>query len=632
MTISGAQQTVAVMDDIAKYLPTGMTLTGFATLLSNFKGTIRAGKEGLQDVRKLLGQSKDVYNEAAELTEDSLNLLRDALLSSSPSDTTNKKRTKAIVVEPEAKKTKYKVHSGPQPQCSKKTLRDVNSSHRPAVGSELIPSLHTNQLTSVVLNRQNTLGHHDPIHNFLANLMQSGQTVSQWSGIIRAQSKLVGKDSQGVRTTICQNFRHRFSTNREIDFDNYELNNDDYPTAYGTVLLPNVPAFTFPEGTGGSIDSSAIYNHKPYENCWAPLNRPDLEDMCWNLNKLKLGTPIVTDFEESFQDGVPYFQFNRHRRQSVIEINNLNPSKIDVPSSTFNQPQYRYEAVLKGGHVTYKFMNKDSTGARVEVIVYRMKKNAQSSADCTDYVANDPVTTVPGDTSANANPLCNIVPPILQGFQDKYIGKLGTENLAGQAFAPLNGFDKGAVFNNPEYPLLPHFKTTRQTTLAYKEISRTAIALPAGGTRDVTVKFDGVKYDPADIYKKLSVAITTSEQQLPGIMDEYSYAIAISVCGVKMSRLVTDKNASDELVSDALFDVHSSAKVMYTAEYVENLGAAAYKKPGKVNLMNNAIQRDIVVANNTNTTVDAVTTIPVEKAARLTNLGPQQPGATQYVS
>jgi len=67
-----------------------------------------------------------------------------------------------------------------------------------------------------------------------------------------------------------------------------------------------------------------------------------------------------------------------------------------------------------------------------------------------------------------------------------------------------------------------------------------------------------------------------------------------------------------------LFDVHTNAKVQYTAEYVENLGAACYKKPGKVDLYNNCLQRDTIIYPTPTTVVQPVTTIPLDKTVRLT--------------
>jgi len=504
-------------------------------------------------------------------------------------------------------------------------MRDIQGSTRPMIGMDLIPSVSTNKLTGVVLNKQKSLGRYDPISNFLSNLMQSGQTVCQWFGIIQAESDLVKDRTHGARTTICQNFRHRFSSDAQIDWGSYAANNAPYPVGYGTVLTPNVDLQYFPSTTGISI-ASGIHQHVNYENCWAPLNRPDLEDMMWNLNKLKLSSDagfVPPIFANTFQDNVPYIEQNAHRRQSIIEINNLKPSEIDTTVYQGTKPSnYRFEAVLKGGHVKYNFMNKESTGARVEIIVYRMKKNARSNNGYAAYVPVDPTTLSYGQLGANANPLSNIVPAITEGYRDKYIGKLGTDDLGG-----LSGdfsytyFDKNAVVTNPEYPLLPSMKETKQTNLAWKEVSRTAFALPAGGSRDLTVKLDGVKYDPANIYKFLNLTSPggTTTEQLPGIFDDYSYAVVISVCGVKMTRLVTDKNTTTgDLVTEPLFDVHTNAKVQYTAEYVENLGAACYKKPGKVDLYNNCLQRDTIIYPTPTTVVQPVTTIPLDKTVRLT--------------
>jgi len=559
------------------------------------------------------------------------------------------RKSTVVVVEPDkSSRPDYlrKTHLGTAVPLASKSMRDSLGRSRPAIGEELITSLENQEEPGVILNRQRVLGKYDPIGMFLSNLMQNGQTVSQWSGIIRAANSLLKDESSGARTNICQNFRHRFSQNDPIVFGNPTANNNIYPYGFGTVLYPNSNAsYAWPPGSQTSFEAG-IYIHKPNENCWAPLNRPDLEDMCWNLNKLKLApldsanltpNPVL---ESQYENPVPVFDKEAHRRQSQIEYNNLYDSNInnaDPDDIRIIPPRYRYEAVLKGGHVKYKFVNKESTGARVEVIVYRMKKNARSNNSFNAYAPVDPTIIEPGMTGANANPLSNICHPIMNGFKDKTLGKLGTDNLQ---FTPgsttfANEFDPAWIYNNPEYPLLPEMKATRQTNLSYKEISRTAVCLPAGGAREITVKFDGVKYDPADIYKFLNrdSASGSTPYQLPGILDDYSYSVVISVCGVKMTRLVNDTDPDGNELSAPLFDVHSNAEVMYTAEYVENLGAACYKHPGRVNLFNNALQTPTKILPNptpgASTSVTPVTTIPVEKALRLTNTS--TPGDSAYV-
>ncbi len=553
----------------------------------------------------------------------------------------------SIHVEPTGSR-KSKVKLGPTTKNSKKTMRDIYSNSRPMIGDNLIPSLSTNQLTGVVLNKQNTLGTHDPIGLFLSNLMQRGQVVSQFAGLIEANSNLYGDQSRGTRTVICQNFRHRFSDDLTINFGNYDANNAAYPTGYGTILTPYADAYTLPGTSGGTNNgtsiSGAMHVHKPNENCWAALNRADMEDMMWNLNKLKLapqgqgGNANILLWRSA-----PRFMEDKHRRQSSIEINNLEASSLttSVDPIVPSPAPYKFDAVFFGGHVKYHFMNKESTGARVEVIVYRMKKNTRSNNQYTAYEPLDPTVTQAGDLGYQANPLNNIVSPIMAGYRDKYIGKLGTDNMDGNG-QDMNFF-KG-IYNNPEYPLLPHYKATKQSLTAYKEVSRTAVALPAGGSRDVTVQLDGIKYDPSNAYNFLNRTSPGGDTlyQLPGIMDEYSYAIVIAVCGVKMSRMIADKKAdpstgvqSDELVQAVIGDIHSNATIQYTAEYVENIGAASYKKPGRVNLYNNCLAKDSKVKENnftttTSTSVVGVTTLPVEKTIRLTNTS-STPGSSSYV-
>jgi len=524
------------------------------------------------------------------------------------------------------------------------SLRDRFGDVRPMIGEHLIPSLSTNRLTSIVLGSPSKCPQYDAYANFLSNLQQNATVSCQFAGRISTNSTFQGAESSGARTVICQNFRHRFSSNQiTFPLDQTQI---AYPTGNGLVLTPTGDQFTVGGAGVNAINiDSAFHEHQQFQNCWAPFNRGDLEDMMWNLNKLKLapaftGNNVVPsqpnmavtqngpNYDNNFLINNALQMKNSHLRQSSIEKNNLqNAAYIATPPtdpfSKTSEAGYRYEAVYKGGHVKYNFRNKEDAGARVEIIVYKCKKNQRSTNDVVKFSdANDPTTIHIGSELSQSNPLSNIIPSIKQGYNDTYYAKLGTEDFQGQ------DFDANAIVTNPEYPLLPTFSKTVKSQCNYKEHYRTAFALPAGGHRSITVKMDGLKFDPANSpsnkIPQLPVLASPTPFDyalLPAIIDEYTYNIVIAVCGVKMNREVWQKQSSTggpNVEHLDLGDLHCNATVEYTAEYVEDIAAATYKKAGKVRLFNNALAKDTVVLANANALVRPSTVIPVERTVRVT--------------
>lgn len=544
-----------------------------------------------------------------------------------------------------------------------KTSRDTQGVERDMIDKAMIPSLGRNRLTGVVLRTGKRLKSYDPIAPFLANLLQNGTATTQFSGIITAQVKrFTDAGSQGVRTVIAQNFRHRFAQNCTNTGAFPTLlpfppgpspqYNVAYPTvtagnvSVGTVLTPEAPAFglvndTAPSGSETKI-SGPYHQHYQYENCWSPLNICDLEDMSWNLNKLKLTTNSTaynnsggnrgqsTDNGHLILPNVAVWKSDFHRCYSAIEnqnfINSMKPDSETVQPAY--ESTYSYQSVLKGGNIKYQFSNKQSTGARVEVIVYRMKQNKNQIGAWINYAAADPFTVAASSGGNLGNPLNNIVPPIAAGYMNTCEGKLGTDNLGGRDPNPRD------IVDNPEFPLLPVLKKTINARESFKEVSRTAFALPAGGTRELDIMLEGIKYTPGNSVNQNSLVICTGQSgdvaDLPGCLDKHSYTVVISVCGVKMTRNIAaglaapspdTMNPNWEPPSINLGDVHCGASVEYTATYTENLGACCYKQPTKNMLNNSGKAKDVFITQPQPTAVTRpVTILPIDDAVRGTNV------------
>ena len=465
----------------------------------------------------------------------------------------------------------------------------------------LLANQGTQRLTSLSMNCGSRLPHVDKYGPFLKNLNQNGRIVMNWTGTLET-TKI------NDRHVSMQMFRHSLSNNV------YNLKQGSYPSNISGGVNPHIlmPASAnnlsyIPDVTdvpaAGDVIQNPFYKHFDGQVSYAPANLPDLEDMSWNLNKLKLAPSNKLTYDENtvtsvftgdpqtfagalvplpmsgpdytptgvvsvctgtvtstlqpnalspqFLNNVPNYQHDMHRRQSQLRQNNyeaVNTTALSATAGDRYTSNYIFDACLRNGSIEFEFMNKKDVGAHVEVIVYGFKKSQPLSAEDSRYSVPYNLNTS-GPAVEAYYPLNYIVDGISKGYMDTVGQDYATENFQGRP--PVNT----DIYNNANFPLLPNkLKKTVEGDLPSKEIMRNKFAMSAGSRRSVTIKLPGVKYNPA------AKPVTDAPRSLPGFnnsnqlnynaipcIDPMTYGVVLSVHGQKMTRFFDNlpKSAGD---------------------------------------------------------------------------------------
>lgn len=473
----------------------------------------------------------------------------------------------------------------------------------------------------------------DVITPFLQQMSQNATVRMQFAGRCVTLSN-------GIRHNHVQMFRHRLSTGATFnqgkttipaDGTDPAQNYNPYPPAFRkNLLLPFNSKKFYVNGTSNATTPSGPYldvgktpfsdisNNQTY---WSPYNLADLEDCSWHLNKIKFyasdwgepykttGTTIggVSPILSLIKDTQP-FQENLHFRSSLMAFNNSLDAFLPTALSTAGKPaRYKYKANIHTGNVSYDFMNKGTGGAKVELLVYRVKKNQVLDFD------------VSSSTTSQSYVNDLISQPIMQGYMDTCLDAQGTDNLGGRAPILTD------VKDNAQFPFMPNLKHTKQGGLPFTEVSRQTFAMPSGSRREVTVTFPGIFYDPRSQPMVNPDTDETSTAGLsnyhPSIFDEYAYAIMISVCGVPSTNEMHANLSGATPVAYNVGDVISRADVQFYGTYTENIGAACYKVNKKAIMYSAGSLVDTVVAGSLPTssvvTEHPVAILPQSSASRV---------------
>jgi hypothetical protein len=291
---------------------------------------------------------------------------------------------------------------------------------------------------------------------------------------------------------------------------------------------------------------------------YAPYNKADLEDLSWNLNGLKMGGP---DWNETtsitFAGNAPLWKDNDHARQSQIAANNAREGALPNPVTNRIAP-YKYNAVFNKGSVLYQFMNKGLGGAKVDLVIYRVKKTSSASLNYDGaYLGTN--TGVPMD---------RITHSIGEGYMNHALAKGATDALGGR---PPEADD---ISINPSFPFLPELRKTQQSQLPFAEVARQTFAMPSGSRREVNVVLPGAVYDPCNIPTAMSLLASTSDAY-PQVFDEGTFCVVMSVSGQKCTQELTEGPTTGYYIGD----MYAGADVQYYATYQECMGACQYKDP-----------------------------------------------------
>lgn len=451
----------------------------------------------------------------------------------------------------------------------------------PIYDKHLLANMGSQRLVALSMKAGSRLGHVDRIGPFLKNLQQNGKITMAWNGTLQTTNL----DNRHVSMQV---FRHSLSDN------DANITNMAYPITSGGDYLPHIlyPASSFspnaqytPYITGkpsaGDTIKFPFYAHPMGEVSFSPLNLPDMEDMSWNLNKLKLaptnlnpnmeavvsgdvegtcdgaGNPLLNGTivngtvvlpQPGFMANVPSYEKNAHRRQSTLRQNNFDAVRTAAlkPSPTYdetvNASTYLYDACIRYGTIQYEFMNKQDTGATVEVILYKVKQNHPCASNDASYQSMITLNQNAGSDAKAMYPLSILVDSVSKGYKDTVGQDYSTENFTGRE--P----DFVDVYNNPNYPLLPNkLKKTVEGDLPLSEVMRNKFVMSAGSRRNLTLHLPGLLYNPAS--KPTHTDTTTiyddnvPYQGVP-ICDKDTYCVVLSCNGQKMTRFFDNKPKS----------------------------------------------------------------------------------------
>lgn len=424
----------------------------------------------------------------------------------------------------------------------------------------------------------------------LKHMLGSGRIELTWAGSMHSQL------NKRHRHYEC--FRHNlYNTNAVTASDAYPVSMSPY------ILSPKmdfhseqVDPLGYPQGNNMSgvgwknfnvpeLDSSGNPISGEGKAYYVALNRPDYEDMMWNLNRLKLATvPSVggtPPTDTGFAGDVAQMKQNYHRGRSEIFLNNVRKAEFEPQASeyVFQGSSYRYNSLFKNGTVSYQFMNKGIAPAKIELVVLKVRKQAQGIVPCPKAV--DP---------ADFTPVFNGVitdyyeSPVANGYLQTIYNKFGTDDLQGRKPQASD------VLDDARYPFVPKLKKTDKSECAFTEVQRISFVATSGSRRNVKIQLGGKVYDPTNVAQKTN---PNANLNAPVALDDHTYVIGISCCGCRASRIIepevetlvdptTGEPTGNPTSHGAgiIGDVHSHCLVQYYASYVEEIGAMTYKDPG----------------------------------------------------
>lgn len=500
-----------------------------------------------------------------------------------PTPSQKTKRASGIEIQTDVKRKKTSVKQTPQ-QANKTVASSTLSTTQSYYDSHLLQGAGEKRLTRLNVKLGKQL-YPDLVTPFLKNLCGKGVIRMQFAG--RCVSDV------GKRHNHIQMFRHRLA--QGSGYNQGTLSENGYPTAMkNNILQPASSTNFYPCGpaTGaanptythfstGDTSFRDIVNNQTY---WAPYNLADLEDSSWNLNALKMYPPnfLSGGNPTKIVNNVPNFQPKNHYRMSFLAYNNSHVATSSIPGT------YKYKAVLNKGSICYDFLNKGTGGAKVEVVIYRVKKQQTlhwTPAD-QDYVNK------------------SLYGPIGAGYMDTCMAAAGTDDLGGRT--PL----VADIFDNAAYPFLPKLKATKQGTQPFVEVTRQTFAMPAGARREVNIELPGLNYDPMN-QQRAGLASSGGALGQQSVFDEYTYGAMISCCGVVCTNEMKDSNINEYF---NVGDIISRCDIQFYGTYTEHIGACQYSTNDKP--IQYSAGTMIENATVTNLTPQPTTILSAEKAIR----------------
>lgn len=367
---------------------------------------------------------------------------------------------------------------------------------------------------------------------------------------------------QDQRAHHYQTFRHKWSTDGTIQ-SGHSTGAVFYPS--GTISLQpyfyNSTNAYMPAGVTASATLDITQARRGYTYV-GKLSLNDLYDQSFQaMNKSMTISNYGINDGSAWNNVVPSLgpASASHQRMSYPEYWNggsvgFDPSIVDPKTSP-----YQIIPCINSGKVEYSFSNKGVHSARIEAIVYRVKKTANLPWQTAQYVNSYDAADV-------------VALPRLrheEAIEKAYL-------LEGQARLALDKMQGGNretsdVTLNPKVKLLPNLKGVQASYDPFVEVSREAFVLGAGDKRDLTIKLPGISVNPYTQNKEEKRGThDTTVQSTP--FDDHCYFICLATNGLLSSRLTS--SGSEQHITGNIF---CPSEIFCEAVYTENIQAASLK-------------------------------------------------------
>jgi len=446
-----------------------------------------------------------------------------------------------------------------------------------------------------------------------ADTLQAFLDMNTGSGTTRQQFNFRMASEVNVRHFHWQLYRHRCAD------PNANIESLPYPAEFN-VLKTKVDSRNIVVTGAPNTNVAVVQN--PYQQminsyCYiSEMNRADMEDISWDLNKGKKHISGLHNISP------PQLSFG-HRKQSSLQANNnyfINPAVLmnndrqngTVDELKIDKNQFHYKANFFGGDLEYNFANKFNSGAHVEIIVFKIKKNANFSPYGTDTAAT-------AATDRQRNPYFAFTERIKEGYVNKLRSQIGTDDFGGDDSLAEK------TFTDPSTPFMQ--KTSYTKALPFKEVYRQKFALCAGGRKQVKIHLPGVCYDPTKIlytdagalgplsadpviqntypltkeptganlsidsepYNNVNGYSWDPNNSMIKTADQFSYTVCISCHGERLSLIVDPSLSFGEQSVHVAGDAFCKSDIMVQAQYTERIGAAVYSENKVQNVYTNGL-------------------------------------------
>lgn len=466
----------------------------------------------------------------------------------------------------------------------------------------------------------------DPVGPFLRQMLGSGSLCIQYAKSCSFQPN--------TRFTHLELFRHSLGNSANPDGipqdqpttgtwrrnmpDNYVINTPDW----NNLNLPRYLAFA---GSGSSADPaintvSEVCSHYMADgvsgaNSYVGINRAQLENQSWNLNYLKValkdqqlsafdptGNYVDDHNGRTYTVGFAPLMSStqeKYATNSRIYANNFTEAETTsdgqyVPFTTHAVIPYR--ACIKYGKITYKFMNKGEGPAKVELIVYKFKKNHDVHVQNTDA------------HQAQTNEYTSLTDPIKQAWVDTKTQYYPTNLVSTDGYRP-NLHD---VTENPRYPLLPKLKKIKESDMPYSEIARYECLVPSGSRKVYQIVLPGEVYNPNNI---------NGANVINRTVDSHTYGVMLSFCGTIVSADIhgdvnVQQNGTYVGIENIRGDMYTGGLVQYDAEYQEFVSACVPEAPKTREFFTLGETQPGLADNETHFSEKPVTIVPSDRVLR----------------